>query len=282
MDHGRKDLRSFKAARPLMRGAIGAMIAAGFAQLAFAQGQTEVTKTAPSNPPPVAAAPAAVPQAAASPAAKPANPIGAASNWQTNAQPTQPAEPAGTAPGSTQEIDLAVVTKVNDYFNNLIDLQGTFVQTDPDNKQKHGKFYFERPGKVRFDYGAPSRLKIISDGQYIAIEDHDLNTSDRYPLEMTPFRLLLAQKVDLANDAHILGAEQGPDTIILTVEDKKADGSGRVRLFFNKADWSLKEWVISDAQGLDTRIQVANLEQNKQLAAELFEFSKDIGFKRSN
>ncbi len=286
MNHGRKVLTSFKVAQSFMRCGLGAMLVAGFAQFALAQGgQTEVSKTTPSNPPPPAAAAAPAPVQPAAPADKPANPLGGTANWQTNAQPAQPAAPA--APAATPALaaplqgnDAELVTKVNDYFNKLTDLQGTFLQTDPDNKQKHGKFYFEKPGKVRFDYGAPSRLRIISDGEYIAIEDHDLNTSDRYPLDMTPFRLLLAEKVDLINDAHVLSVEQGPDVVVVTVEDKKADGSGRVRLFFNKADMTLKEWIISDAQGLDTRIEVANLETNKPVPADLFQFSKDIGFKK--
>ena len=83
----------------------------------------------------------------------------------------------------------------------------------------------------------------------------------------------LSDKVDLANDAHVLGVEQGPDMFILTVEEKDANGSGRIRLFFNKADTTLKEWIITDAQGLDTRIEVSNLELNKKIAENYFMIS---------
>jgi outer membrane lipoprotein-sorting protein len=265
MVHGRKVLRCFKTAR-LRNSAIGVLIGVGYVSLAFGQGgQTEVSKTPPAAPPPVAAAPATPAQP---PAAKPASPANPGAAWQTNV--AQPPEPA---PAATREMDLQVVAKVNEYFNKLTDLQGTFIQTDPDNKQKRGRFYFERPGKVRFDYSAPSTLKIVSDGKYLAIEDRDMNQNERYPLDVTPFRLLLSETVDLAADAKIIGVEHGPDVVILTVEDKKGDVSGRIRLFFNKADMSLKEWIITDAQGLDTRIEVANLEQNKQVAANFFRLS---------
>ena len=76
--------------------------------------------------------------------------------------------------------------------------------------------------------------------------------------------MILSDKVDLANDAHVLGVEQGPDMFILTVEEKDSNGSGRIRLFFNKADTSLKEWIITDAQGLDTRIEVSNLDETRR------------------
>jgi outer membrane lipoprotein-sorting protein len=265
MVHERKASRSFKSVRLLRQCAIGAMIGACYVPLAFAEGgETEVSKTTPSYPPAIVSAPA-IP----APAAKPVSPIGAGASWQTNvAKPPQAAPAAPETP--VQETDQEIVSKVNDYFNKLTDLQGSFIQTDPDGKQKHGKFYFQRPGKARFDYASPSGLRVISDGRNLVIEDRDMNTSERYPLDVTPFKLLLSETVDLAKDAQILGVEQGPDAIILTVEEKDSNGSGRIRLFFNKADMSLKEWIITDAQGLDTRIEVSNLEQNKKIAENYF------------
>lgn len=263
MVHERKALRSSRSTRLLKRWAMGAVIGACSVSLALAEGgETQVSKTTPSNPPPIAAP---------APVAKPVSPIGGAS-WQTNVAKPQQAAPAA-APVPVQESDQEVVSKVNDYFNKLTDLQGTFVQTDPDSKQKHGRFYFQRPGKARFDYASPSGLRIISDGRNLVIEDRDMNTSERYPLDVTPFKLLLSDTVDLAKDAEILGVEQGPDAIILSVAEKDANGSGRIRLFFNKADMSLKEWIITDAQGLDTRIEVSDLEQNKKIAENFFMIS---------
>lgn len=286
MDQGRKAPSFSSTGARFVRRFIGLLIIATLPQVALAQGgETAVAKSTPSSPPPVASAPAPVPPAPAAPvptvAAKAASPVGGSggAGWQAKtAQPPQAAAPAPVRP--VQESDPEIIGKVNDYFNKLTNLEGTFIQTDPDNTQKQGRFYFARPGRLRFDYSLPSRLKIISDGYYLAIEDYALNTSDKYPLEMTPFRLLLSETVDLAKEANILGIEQGPDTVVMTVEDKKGDAAGRISLFFNKADMSLRQWIITDAQGLDTRIQVNDLEQNKRVSAELFEFSKDVGFHR--
>ncbi|MGO9172966.1 MAG: LolA family protein [Rhodomicrobium sp.] len=262
----RKVLKSFKTTRWLKQCAIGTLIGVAYVPLAFAQGgQTEVSKTTPSNPPPPPAPAPAAPAPAPAPAAKPVSPIGSGANWQANI-----AQPPQAAPAPLQESDAQVVTKVNDYFNKLTDLQGTFLQTDPDGKQRRGRFYFQRPGKVRFDYAAPSKLRIVSDGRNLAIEDRDMNTSEKYPLDVTPFKLLLSETVDLATDAKILGVEQGPDAYLLTVEDKSGESSGRIRLLFNKADMALKEWIITDAQGLDTRIEVSDLERDKKVAENYF------------
>ncbi len=245
---------------------MGVLLGAAYAPMAFGQGgQTEVAKTPPSNPPAVTAPVIPAP-------ASPASPIGPGVNWQTGV-----AQPPQENPVAIQESELKVVARVNDYFNNLTELEGVFVQTDPDNKQKRGRFYFARPGKMRFDYSVPSSLKVISDGRSLAIEDHELNTSEHYPLDVTPFKLLMSDNVDLARDGKITDVEQGPDTIVLTVEDKNGKSSGRIRLFFNQPDTSLKQWIITDAQGLDTRIEVSNLEQNKKVSEELFYISAMLG-----
>ena len=293
MDQGRKAPSFSSTGARFVRRFIGLLIIATLPQVALAQGgETAVAKTTPSNPPPVASAPAPVPPAPVLPRPSPA-PCGSRKGSQSGgrkwgrrvagARLRSRRQPQPQAPGPVrpvQESDQEIIGKVNDYFNKLTNLEGTFIQTDPDNTQKQGRFYFARPGRLRFDYSLPSRLKIISDGYYLAIEDYALNTSDKYPLEMTPFRLLLSETVDLAKEANILGIEQGPDTVVITVEDKKGDAAGRISLFFNKADMSLKQWIITDAQGLNTRIEVNDLEQNKRVSAELFEFSKDIGFHR--
>jgi outer membrane lipoprotein-sorting protein len=261
-----------------------ALCQADFArESAYAQGTSEVGKStpaapaaAPAQPAPAAAPPAPAAPAAAQPAAqpaapaaaaKPASPVGAGAAWETKTQP------ANQAPSLTDGKSVTLVQQVNDYFNKMTALQGNFVQTDPDNKEKKGKFYFSRPGKIRFDYASPSRQKIVSDGKYLAVEDRDLNTSDRYPLESTPFRLLLLPNVDFLRDANILGVDEGPDVLVLTVEDKTSDTAGRIRLFFNYPSLQLKEWIITDPQGANTRVELKDAEANKPIAEDMFKFA---------
>ena len=73
------------------------------------------------------------------------------------------------------------VERINAYFNNITNLQGSFEQVDATNKQSSGRFYVQRPGKIRFDYAPPSALRIVADGSHLAIEDADLKTVEKYP-----------------------------------------------------------------------------------------------------
>jgi outer membrane lipoprotein-sorting protein len=261
----------------------------------LAQGNSVQFKTVPANPP-AAAQPAPQPEAAP---AQPAAPAEAATPApaapEGGAQAAAPAQPNavgaggggwdaqfGIAPPQTSQFTAApeqsdIIQQINAYFNNLKNLEGDFLQTDADDKRKKGRFYIERPGKVRFDYSLPSKQKIISNGKYLAIEDHDLNTTDRYPIESTPFRLLLTEQVDLMKDANILALDMGQDVVVVTLQDKEAGNGGQIRLFFDWPKLQLKEWIISDPQGLNTRIQLGDTELNKAADPKLFTFSQDVG-----
>ncbi len=186
-------------------------------------------------------------------------------SWTGTVTPMDPTESEFT------EEQLAAIGKVNAYFNELENLKGRFLQTDPDKKQMRGRFYVKKPGRFRFDYGSPSLKVIISDGRWLAIQDHDLNTEDVYELDNTPFRLLLRKDVDLLRDARIFDVQEVEDLIIITLQDKDPDVSGRITLFLTKdPELMLKEWVTIDAQGLETRVQLSQVDTTEDIDPNLF------------
>lgn len=283
--------------RPAILPTAALAIALFTAPCAFAQnngsGVSVHNKTTPSNPPAAAQQPAPAPAPApeekatqappppdpvekpAAQAAAPSGPnaVGAGVGWDAQFGTTPPQSSQFT--GAPEQ--LAILQKINDYFNNMKDIQGDFLQTDADDKRKKGKFYMERPGKVRFDYSLPSKQKIISNGKYLAIEDHDLNTADRYPLESTPFRMLLKDKVDLAQDSDIIAMDVGDKIVVVTLQDREGKTGGQIRLFMDWPNVQLREWIITDAQGLNTRIELADLQADKSIDPKMFNFSPDIG-----
>lgn len=170
------------------------------------------------------------------------------------------------------DAQLATLKKINVFLNSFKNLEGRFRQTNPNKDQQKGKFYVQRPGKMRFDYSAPSLLKIISDGTNLSIEDHDLKTVDSYPLESTPFRMLLADDVDIMRDAVVLAMTEEGDKVSVSLADKAGNAAGQISLIFGTKGGKLDllEWVIRDAQGLDTRIEVGNMAMDKDIDQKLF------------
>ena len=193
------------------------------------------------------------------------SPLGSAP-WNTDVKPESTI--AGIALEPQQ---IATIGKVSQYFNTLENLRGSFVQTTADNKRMRGTFYVKRPGRLRFEYNRPSRQLIVSDGKMLAIQDLEVHTDDRIALDQTPFRLLLRKDVDLLRDASIVEVQEADDLIILALQDKSPDAPGQIRLFMTKTpELELREWVTTDAQGGDTRVEVANLARPQDLDLELF------------
>ena len=185
--------------------------------------------------------------------------------WQAAVEAAQAATPLI---GEAQE---KAVQRINAYFNGITNLQGSFEQVDSYNKRSTGRFYVQRPGKIRFDYAPPSGLRIVADGRFLAIEDSDLKTVEKYPIQSTPFKLLLSEAVDLGRDARIVGVESQTGTLAITLEDKSGDAAGTIKLVFESgSELALKEWMITDAQGLSTRVTVNDVVSGRKVAADFF------------
>lgn len=198
--------------------------------------------------------------------------VGAGSGWSAEVAPT------GSKCLTLDEGQTATVKQVSDYFNALQSLKGAFVQTGADSKRMKGKFYVKRPGKFRFDYAPPLKQVIVSDGEYLAIQDLDLNNEDRVELDQTPFRLLLKKDVNLIDDACINEVQSAEDLIVVALQDKSPDTPGRIRLFMAvKPAIELKEWVTTDAQGQQTKVEISNLDKTDDLKPELFKIVP-VGF----
>lgn len=181
------------------------------------------------------------------------------------------ATPQGTAEIKLDPKQTEAVKQVSGYFNTLKQMRGVFVQTDPDKKRSRGRFFVQKPGKFRFDYAAPSRKIMASDGRLLRIKEPDQSNEDAVELDNTPFRLLLKADVDLVRDARILDVQESDDLLIVALQDKSPDAPGRVQLIFSKKPaLDLKEWVVRDPQGLETKVEVSELNKTEAIDPKLF------------
>jgi outer membrane lipoprotein-sorting protein len=169
----------------------------------------------------------------------------------------------------------AVIQRASDYFNGLGDLVGEFMQINPNGEQVAGKFYLSRPGKVRFDYAKPSTLQVISDGTTVAVRDRKLNTQDLYFLAQTPLRILLAERVDLQKDAKVLSVSHESEITTIVIEERSIAGSGKLSVVFEGAGFELRQWTVTDPQGLNTTVAIYNIEKTKKLDPSIFRIRFD-------
>ncbi len=89
-------------------------------------------------------------------------------------------------------------------------------------------------------------------------------TQDLYPLSKTPLRYLLASRIDLTSATLVSGVTEAPDLVTLTIVEKSAFADGKLVLIFDRKTYELRQWQVTDAQGLTTSVAIFDTALNKQ------------------
>ena len=166
--------------------------------------------------------------------------------------------------------DVTDLNRISAYLNTITSLQASFVQVGPNGELDQGTIFARKPGRLRFEYAPPSPYLIVSDGVTIAVANSKLRTVDRYPLIDNPLNLILRESVDLTKDSRITGVERQAGTLRITATEKSGPVKGQVTLIFAYPATELRQWIITDAQGLQTMIALKNLKTEVPLRPELF------------
>ena len=165
----------------------------------------------------------------------------------------------------------ALLEKISGYLSGVQTLVGSFVQVGPDGRRVEGSFYIQKPGKVRFAYNPPSPIEIIADGSAVVVRDRSLDTQDFYPLSQTPLRYLLADHIDLLRDTDVVSVSADDTFITVVIEETKlVVGTNRLMIMFDAKNLQLKQWTVTDPQGLDTTVAVYNLDSGRKPDPNLF------------
>jgi len=158
---------------------------------------------------------------------------------------------------------------IADHFSSTKTMQGEFVQFGPRGEQTSGRFFIERPGKMRFNYDAPSPMRVIADGSNVVVGNVDLKTWDVYPLSKTPLTLLLASKIDLSdNMVRSVKAEAELTTIVLG--NRTIFGDSLITMMFDSKTYDLRQWTVTDNQGKDTSVIINNVKTNVNFDESVF------------
>lgn len=199
--------------------------------------------------------------------------VPAAAQTAPPARPAAAAKPApapAAAPAKLSRED--VVTKVNAYFNGFTSLTGEFAQTGGDGRTFAGKLFLHKPGKVRFQYDAPSAIEVIADGKNVAIRDRKLNTQDLLSIKQTPLKFLINRTIDIERDVKFISHMVTADSISVVIEDHATFGGGtsRISLFFDAKTFTLRQWVVRNPQGQETTVRLTKLASDKPVDQKLF------------
>lgn len=170
--------------------------------------------------------------------------------------------------------DPAAAQKVADHFSSVKSMMGEFMQFSPRGEQTSGKFFIQRPGKLRFNYDEPSPIRVIADGANVVIGNLKLKTWDIYPLSKTPLSLLLADRIDLQHQM-VRDVQQSADLTTIVLGDKSIFGDQTITLMFDPKTNDLRQWTITDNQGKDTSVMIFNVKTGVHFDEKVFTIPYD-------
>ncbi|MGA7674826.1 MAG: outer-membrane lipoprotein carrier protein LolA [Rhizomicrobium sp.] len=168
------------------------------------------------------------------------------------------------------DADRADLDRVSAYLNSIRTLEGDFVQIDPDGQIDQGRFYLEKPGRIRFEYQPPNPILIVSDGHTVAVANRKLKTVDRYPLSATPLGLILADNIDLSHNDAILAVRHEAGALIVEARTNANRSKPNLAMVFADPVLELRQWTILDDQGLQTTVALRDLEPGAAIDGQLF------------
>lgn len=177
--------------------------------------------------------------------------------------------PAAAAVSAPDKADIA---RVETYLNSIHSLTAKFLQVAPDGSLSEGKAYMRRPGRMRFEYDDPVPVLLVADGVWMVFHDRKLKQTTRVPLGSSPLSVLLRDKIELGGAVTVKSVNRGPGTLRLVLFDSDKPKEGDLTLVFGDQPLTLRQWVVTDAQGQATTVSLSQVETNMYLQPTLFIF----------
>jgi outer membrane lipoprotein-sorting protein len=167
----------------------------------------------------------------------------------------------------------ASTAEVEKYFNSIRTLKARFVQSNPNGSVVQGTLYVRRPGRMRFEYDAPSQLKIVADGSQVTMWDTVTKDFGQWPIGWTAASFLVKEPLSLSGgDLQVEKAERQDGMLQLTMSQAKKPQEGKVIVRVSENPMALRGWTIIDNRGNQVNVSLQDVQAGGQLADSLFKF----------
>jgi outer membrane lipoprotein-sorting protein len=166
--------------------------------------------------------------------------------------------------------DQTALRRIESYLDGIKTLSAQFEQTNQDGSTEAGIVYMSRPGRMRFEYQPPVKMLIISNGDYVAVDDQELKQVQFYPVDSTPVWFLLREGIKLSGDVTVERLERNEGVLRVTCAQTKDPNAGSITLVFTQSPLALRQWTVVDQQGHRTGVSLDNVDTGATLDPALF------------
>ena len=164
----------------------------------------------------------------------------------------------------------AGVPEVERYINSIRTLQARFVQSNPNGSVVQGTLYLRRPGRMRFEYDAPSQLKIVADGSQVTMWDPPNRDFGQWPIGWTAASFLVKDPLVLSGDLQVEKLERVNGMLEATMAQARKPQEGKVIVRLGENPLLLRGWTIIDNRGNRVTVSLSEMQTGMQLADSLF------------
>jgi outer membrane lipoprotein-sorting protein len=164
------------------------------------------------------------------------------------------------------------VPQIEQYINSIRTLQARFVQSNPNGSIVQGTVYLSRPGRMRFQYDAPSQLKVVADGRQVTLWDPATRDFGQWPIGWTAASFLVREPLKLSGDLTVQSLQRTGDGLQLNMVQTKKPQEGQVIVRLAENPLALRGWTIIDNRGNKVDVALSNVQTGMQLADSLFKY----------
>ena len=182
------------------------------------------------------------------------------------------AQPAPAPAWQPTAQDRADLPRIEAYLNSLHTLKAHFLQVAPDGGISEGTAWLDRPGRMRFQYDPPAPFLLVAAYGLLVFRDTKLDQTSNVPLSQTPLGILLADKVTLSGDVTVTGLARQPGQLQVSLVRSASPGEGTLTLIFADNPLTLRQWIVLDQQGKQTRVAFTTMETGVTPDAKLFDY----------
>jgi outer membrane lipoprotein-sorting protein len=172
-------------------------------------------------------------------------------------------------PAALTPKDIEDLQRIAAYLNSIRTMTARFRQSSSNGGTATGSLWMARPGRMRFEYDAPSPILLIADRFYVYLVDKQLAQMSKVGLKSTPAWFLLRDPITF-DDLLIQRFERGANTLTVTIVEPTDPDNGSLTMVFSSQPLALRQWTIVDQQRKMTTVSISDAQFGVALDPELF------------
>jgi outer membrane lipoprotein-sorting protein len=163
-------------------------------------------------------------------------------------------------------------------------MTASFTQADGRGRTLAGTLSLQRPGKIRFEYGAGANMLLVGDGKNLTFVDYEVGQKSAWPIARSPLAVLLSPQPNLSRIARV-EPQTNPAVLIVRARDARRPEFGTLLLAFSKngaapGGLMLEGWTAIDAQNKRTTVKLNGQRYNVAIPDSAFSYREPVKRKR--